>query len=86
VQVLDQAREGGVERRDLASATGKVLGVVVPFLVGDRDERCPHLDQPTRQEQALTDPGPAVAVARLRVLAREVELLPRPRAGDHLES
>ena len=84
VEVFDQRRHGGVERRDLLAAALGDRGVVVPVPLGDRDERHARLDQPAGQQAALADPGPAVAVAEPGVLAREVERLAGRGAGDHL--
>ena len=80
VQVLDQARQRGVERRELAAAAREELAVVVPAPFGDGHERDPRLDQPAGEQAGLADPGPAVAVAEPRVLARRGRT-PRGRAG-----
>ena len=73
-------RAAGAARRQF----GEDLAVVVPAPFKDRDERHAGLDQPAREQAALADPGPAVAVAEPGVFARQVERLAGGGAGDHL--
>ena len=77
-QVVDQGRDGPVQRRD--QLPGPVLGlelrrraVVVPGHAVDRHERRARLDQPSGQEGALAEGVPAVAVAEHVRLGGDVE-------------
>ena len=50
VEVLDQGGDGEFERRQLLRQSSKMLGVVVPAAVVERDERHAGLDQPPGQQ------------------------------------
>ena len=59
--------------------------MVVPGDAVDRDERDARLDQPPRQQRALAESVPAVAVADERRLGGDVEGAGHLLAGQHLE-
>src|SRR5579859_5734799 len=58
--------------------------MMVPAAAVDRDELDPALDQAPRQEAALSEGRPAVAVAKARLLLFHVEGRLGLRGEDHL--
>ena len=82
VQVLDQVSQADVQQRQLAAQGDEVLRVRVPAAVGQRDAADAGLDEAARRQELL---DALVAVARPRLLLRQVERLAHRPRGHHVE-
>ena len=85
-EIGDEGREGPVHRRDDLCVAADEPAVGVPLLIEGvvGDELHPDLDEPSRQKEGLAELRPAVGLADLRRLLREIERAAEAAVGDEV--